>query len=317
MELFLYCFLILETKKEIRLDALFKEYKSYLKDKSNFEMQSFLNRLSDLAKIYYKLPQGGEIHELKFKDVEKRFFHVLENLEITTIFPLVLYLYKNVSNEQDLLKCLNLLESFLALRQVCQFTTKNYNKIFIQIIRTIEKYLPNGDNSIPILISDILKEVLYNFNDFGNRLPTEIEIKNAFHKNILSNKQAGEILFIIALYDIDSEYSDTKTLSSKSFSVEHIMPKMWEENWPDASLDDLGKFRRNNTLLTLGNLTLITKNLNSKLRNQAWESKKETLKDYSSLKMTTSYLGNEQWNEETIVERANQLFDKAMQIWKY
>jgi hypothetical protein len=134
---------------------------------------------------------------------------------------------------------------------------------------------------------------------------------------MLSNKQAGELLFIIALKDMDSEYSDSKTLSSKSFSVEHMMPKKWEENWAEPDFDELAKYKRKQKLLTLGNLTLITKNLNSKLRNQAWGDKKKTLKEYSSLKMTTAFLDKEAWNESTIEERANLLATKAIDIWKW
>jgi uncharacterized protein with ParB-like and HNH nuclease domain len=317
MELLLYCFLIIETKKEIRLDRLFKEYKLYLKGKTVEEKKDFLLRLSNLAAIYAKMPQEKELVEIKFSDSEKRFFHLLENLEITTIFPLVLYLYKNITDQQDLLKAFALLESFLALRQICKFTTKNYNNLFIQIIRAIEKPTDKEDPSSVDICSTQLREILACFTEFGNRFPTELEIKEAFKGSVLSNKQAGELLFIIALKDLDSEYSDSKTLSSKSFSVEHMMPKKWEENWGEPEFDELAKYKRNQKLLTLGNLTLITKNLNSKLRNQAWADKKKTLKEYSSLKMTTAFLDKEQWNENTIEERANLLATKAIEIWKW
>ncbi|MFD0863054.1 DUF262 domain-containing protein [Sungkyunkwania multivorans] len=317
MELLLYCFLIIETKKEIRLDRLFKEYKLYLKDKTVEEKKDFLLRLSNLANIYSKMPQEKELVEIKFSDSEKRFFHLLENLEITTIFPLVLYLYKNITDQQDLLKAFALLESYLALRQICKFTTKNYNNLFIQIIRALEKPIDKeGPTSVDIS-STHLREILASFTEFGNRFPTELEIKEAFKGSVLSNKQAGELLFIIALKDLDSEYSDSKTLSSKSFSVEHMMPKKWEENWGEPDFDELAKYKRKQKLLTLGNLTLITKNLNSKLRNQAWEDKKKTLKEYSSLKMTTAFLDKEQWNEDTIEERANLLATKAIDIWTW
>lgn len=317
MELLLYCFLIIETKKEIRLDRLFKEYKLYLKGKTVEEKKDFLLRLSNLATIYAKMPQEKELVEIKFSDSEKRFFHLLENLEITTIFPLVLYLYKNITDQQDLLKAFVLLESFLALRQICKFTTKNYNNLFIQIIRALEKPTDKEDPTSVDISSPHLREILASFTEFGNRFPTELEIKEAFKSSVLSNKQAGELLFIIALKDMDSEYSDSKTLSSKSFSVEHMMPKKWEENWGEPEFDELAKYKRNQKLLTLGNLTLITKNLNSKLRNQAWVDKKKTLKEYSSLKMTTAFLDKEQWNENTIEERANLLATKAIEIWKW
>ncbi len=317
MELLLYCFLIIETKKEIRLDRLFKEYKLYLKGKTVEEKKDFLLRLSNLATIYAKMPQEKELVEIKFSDSGKRFFHLLENLEITTIFPLVLYLYKNITDQQDLLKAFVLLESFLALRQICKFTTKNYNNLFIQIIRALEKPTDKEDPTSVDISSPHLREILASFTEFGNRFPTELEIKEAFKSSVLSNKQAGELLFIIALKDMDSEYSDSKTLSSKSFSVEHMMPKKWEENWGEPEFDELAKYKRNQKLLTLGNLTLITKNLNSKLRNQAWIDKKKTLKEYSSLKMTTAFLDKEQWNENTIEERANLLATKAIEIWKW
>tara|TARA_R110002096_G_scaffold97694_6_gene217678 strand:- start:14389 stop:16134 length:1746 start_codon:yes stop_codon:yes gene_type:complete len=317
MELLLYCFLIIETKKEIRLDRLFKEYKLYLKDKTVEEKKDFLLRLSNLATIYSKMPQEKELVEIKFSDSEKRFFHLLENLEITTIFPLVLYMYKNITDQKDLLKAFALLESFLALRQICKFTTKNYNNLFIQIIRALEKPTDKEDPTSVDISSAHLREILASFTEFGNRFPTELEIKEAFKSSVLSNKQAGELLFIIALKDLDSEYSDSKTLSSKSFSVEHMMPKKWEENWGEPDFDELEKYKRKQKLLTFGNLTLITKNLNSKLRNQAWDDKKKTLKEYSSLKMTTAFLDKEQWNEDTIEERANLLATKAIDIWTW
>lgn len=310
IELLLYCMLIIETKKEVRLEKLFSEYKLHLKEMDVEEKKQFLLRLNDLANLYLEMPQKEELIEFGFKNQTKRFFHLLENLEITTIFPLILYLYSNISDENELNSCFKILESFIALRQMCKFTTKNYNNLFIQIIRSLDKIKMEKK-----IDSNDLLEILKSFADFGNRMPTKLEVQEAFQNSILSNKQAGAILYTIALKDIDSEYSDTKTLSSKSFSVEHMMPKKWEENWSDVDLDDLSKFKRKQKILTIGNLTLITKNLNSKLRNQSWVNKKQTLKEYSSLKMTTSFLELDTWDEESISDRANQLCQKALEIW--
>ena len=310
IELLLYCMLIIETKKEVRLEKLFSEYKLYLKEMGLEEKKQFLLRLNDLANLYLEMPQKEELIEFGFENQVKRFFHLLENLEITTIFPLVLYLYTNISDENELNNCFKILESYIALRQICKFTTKNYNNLFIQIIRSLDKI-----KSEKKINANDLSDIIKSFNDFGNRMPTKLEVQEAFHSSVLSNKQAGAILYTIALKDIDSEYSDTKTLSSKSFSVEHMMPKKWEENWSDVNLDELSKFKRKQKILTIGNLTLITKNLNSKLRNQSWVNKKQTLKEYSSLKMTTSFLELDNWDEKSISDRANQLCHKALEIW--
>lgn len=308
MEVLLYCFLIIETKREVRLEKLFKEYKSYLKEKTVAEKKDFLCRLKEMAEVYYQWPQEKQLVEIKFEDSEKRFFHVLENLEITTIYPLILYLFQKIDDKTDRLKAFKALESYIALRQICKLTTKNYNNLFIQIIRQLDK---NG-----VASSEAIVDILKGFTENSNKIPSKEEVKQAFHEVQLSNKQAGEILYIIALKDISSEYADTKTLSSKSFSVEHIMPRMWEENWNHTPLNDLEKYQRTQKLKTLGNLTLITKNLNSKLRNQAWEDKIKTLREYSSLRMTTAYLNEPDWNEQTIINRANHLAEKAINIWQ-
>jgi hypothetical protein len=308
MEVLLYCMLIIETKKEVRLEKLFKEYKTFLKSKSVEDKKKFLIRLKDFAEVYYKWPQEKQLVEIKFDDEENRFFHVLENFEITTIYPLILYLFQKITDHTERLKTFGSLESYIALRQICKLTTKNYNNLFIQIIRQLDK----KEN----INQDALLEILKGFNENTNKIPNVDEVRKAFHEVHLSNKQAGEILYIIALKDIASEYADNKTLSSKSFSVEHIMPKKWEENWNHTPLNDLEKYQRGQKLKTLGNLTLITKNLNSKLRNQAWSNKKGTLQEYSSLRMTTAYLDEPQWDEQTIIKRANHLADKAIEIWQ-
>ena len=76
------------------------------------------------------------------------------------------------------------------------------------------------------------------------------------------------------------------------------------------------KINRYSQLKTLENLTLITKRLNSKLKNAAWVNKKKTLKNHSSLKITTDYLEKEQWDESTIAARAGELAKLSLQIWK-
>ena len=48
-----------------------------------------------------------------------------------------------------------------------------------------------------------------------------------------------------------------------------------------------------------------------------WSDKKKTLKEYSSLKMTTAFLDKDDWNESTIEERAAMLANKTVEIWNW
>jgi len=308
IDVLLYCYLLIQTQKDVSLEHLFKDYKDWLSGKSFDDKKAFLEGLKTYAEIYSSFPSGTELNNLKFDDKEKRFFHVIENLNITTIFPLVLFLYKEVADETERVQCLELLESYLVRRNIYRLTTKNYNNLFISIIKSVK-------SNLITTVFEALQNTLLSYTEETNRFPEDSDVKNAFANSILSNQHAKETLYIIALYQVKTLYNDVTALSSNSFSVEHMMPKKWEQNW--NALDTQEEINhRNYKLLTFGNLTIITKNLNSKLRNSAWSNKKSVLQQFSSLPLTTQYTLLDEWNETTINQRAEDLETIALQIWK-
>ena len=203
---------------------------------------------------------------------------------------------------------LKIIESYLVRRNVCRFTTKNYNNLFIQIIGKLAV--------LKSLSVDKLKTVLESFKEDTNRFPSDLEFKTAFSEEASSNTNAREILFCISLYQIYNPKNDIGKLSSSSFSAEHMMPQKWETYWDINGMSETEKINRNKKLKTLGNLTLVTKSLNSSMKNAAWEKKKKALKEFSHLKITTDYLGNAVWNERKINSRALDLARVALKIWR-
>jgi uncharacterized protein with ParB-like and HNH nuclease domain len=310
VDVLLYCYLLIEKEKDVSLEHLFKDYKAWLITKTFEEKKNFLETLKNYAEVYINLPSGTELNNMHFSDNEKRFFHVIENLNITTIYPLVLYIYNNVADVIEREKCFLILESYLVRRAVCKLTTKNYNNLFISLIRQLKGNIESKDS-----ISEKLGEILSGYTEDAARFPDSESFRNGFHNTKLSNQHAREILFIITLYQINTVLNDLTALSSNAFSTEHMMPKKWTENWY-VELTPEEIFERDRKLLTLGNLTIITKNLNSKLRNSAWDNKRTILNQFSSLPITTNYTSSQFWNEETISKRANDLTDLALVIWK-
>ena len=187
-------------------------------------------------------------------------------------------------------------------------TTKNYNNLFISIIKSIK-------GNIITNAFDALQTTLLGYTEDTNRFPEDIDVKQAFANSILSNQPAKETLYIIALYQVKTVLNDVTVLSANSFSVEHMMPKKWEQNWNALVTQDEKNFRFFK-LHTFGNLTIITKNLNIKLRNSAWSNKKTILQQYSALPLTTQYTALDEWDETTINSRAEDLEAIALQIWK-
>ena len=308
IEVLLYCYLIIQKKTAVELEKLFGEYKNWLHGKTPQEKVTFLKELKEYAAIYFKFPQGTELNEISFSQDEERFFHIIENLEITTVYPLILYIYKQVSDEKTRLKFLKILESYLVRRNVCRLTTKNYNNLFIQIIGKLIDLKSVTVNN--------LETVLKGFTEDTNKFPSDSEFKTAFSEEAISNANAREILFCISLYQIYNSKNDISKLSSYSYSTEHMLPQKWETNWDKKGMDEVAKIKRNNKLKTLGNLTLVTKSLNSSMKNAAWDQKKKALKEFSLLKITTEYIDNAEWDETTIDSRASDLASMALKMWK-
>lgn len=308
LELLLYTVLIIETGKEVRLDKLFNEYKAFLKDKETAAKRAFLERLKAHAETYREFPGDEELNEIGFDETEKRVFHVIEYLEITTVYPLLLFLYDRITDRSQRVEALVLLESYLVRRVVAGLTSKNYNRLFIQMMADVKK---QGD----IVNAASVRNVLASYEEDTNRFPNDAEFKRGFHETYLYNRTAQEVLFIIALRGLDPRLSDRHKLSTESYSVEHMLPKKWREHWRVPGMTEEQKAERDWSLKTLGNLTLVTQPLNSTMRNSSWSKKRKHLKEHSHLSITKNYLDLEAWDESTIIQRANDLGTIACKVW--
>lgn len=307
VELFLYSYLVILKETPVKLESLFKEFKSHIKEMNDDELISFATEIKSYALVYQELPDGENLADISFTEHEKRFFHLVREFEITTIFPLILYIFKKESDIIERVKILNVLESYLTRRTICKLTTKNYNNLFLSILTDVKK--------MENITGEKIHTLLLSFKDDTNRFPNDAEFKKAFHTASLINKYSREVLYCIALYQLNNDYVDNPKLNINGFSVEHIMPKKWKNHWynlPEGS-DEVA---RDYKLLTLGNLTLVKGKLNSSMRDSRWDKKKESLRKYSTLSQTTDYIGKPEWNENEITTRAENLCALALHIWK-
>jgi hypothetical protein len=153
-------------------------------------------------------------------------------------------------------------------------------------------------------------------------MPSDSELKEGFNNSKLVNNQSVGILYFIETKIRDKQKHSTSLLGLDRYSLEHIMPKKWENNWGKLS-NEQDKINRNRKLLTLGNLTIITASLNSSIKNGNWDTKrngngtKKGLNQYATgLDTFSQYLTLQDWNEQRITNRADFLYNEAVKIWK-
>jgi len=298
-----------EDKKAYqRGEELFSSYKHFIDKYCNKDKSVVLNDLISYAQKFKDIldPDNLERKTPSSSGIE-RMNVIVFGLNNTTIVPYILYIEMNVLDEAEKNKMYQLLEAYLMRRMVTHENTKNYNKQFTQYIRN------------EIDSSEKLENALKESDDSTMKIPTNEELLFGFQNSRLPNKQTKGILYLLESA-IRSEKAGVEILGFNSYSLEHLLPKKWRNNW--GALDDEKARERDYKLLTLGNLAIITQKLNASIKDADWETKKrgkkgnDGLNSCSSGLFTMEYvLNQDEWNEDKIETRAKWLYSKASNIW--
>lgn len=294
-----------------KVETLFESYKSLIK---NYELNKneILSEIKEYALLFkeyfdYDIIENELIDEFGVERINAIIF----GLDTSTLIPYILYVLKNNNDKKQVKELLEFIESYVMRRIIVNASTKNYKQLFS------ERLISNE-----IITKDQFVDFIEKSSEKINYLPNDQELEKGFNESILINKQSAGILYFIESKTRDRSKQATQLLGISKYSLEHLMPKKWENNW--GSLSDNDEItNRNRKLLTLGNLTIITQSLNTSIRDSDWITKKQGnqrkqgLIHYSAgIETLAPYLKLEKWDEEEIKNRANDLYKKALGIWK-
>jgi len=294
-----------------KVEQLFQSYKKFIKEYMNNDTITILNELKEYAIIFRDNFNSKIIEDdlVSHPGIE-RINALIFSMDNTTLIPYILFVLKENDDYEKNVELFDYIESYIVRRILVRAINKNYNQLFSD--RLIINDIKTKDGFINYLITQ---------DDKTNYMPKDDDLLNAFHNSILTNKTAAGILYLIETKIRKNSLHSTKLLGISKYSLEHIMPKKWENNWSKLySQTDI--YNRNRKLLTLGNLAIITQNLNSKIRDASWEDKKNGTNNnglivYSgNLETIAKYLNIKNWDETTIEQRANDLYNYAVNIWK-
>ncbi|MBF0966087.1 DUF262 domain-containing HNH endonuclease family protein [Corynebacterium argentoratense] len=293
-----------------RTGNLFQSYKDFIVRYCGGDKKLLLERMKPYAELFEKTFRPEACGEtMPAMSGMERINVLIFGLKNSTLIPYVLYLRKNASSHNEEIEMLRTLESYIMRRMVVRATTKNYNRLFNSLILN------------EVLTVKELVDSLEANSEATTYIPDDEEVKKGFAESKLTNLQAKGILYFIESA-IRPSASSTHHLGFDQYSLEHMMPKKWRNNW--ESLDDDMARNRDRALLTLGNLAIITSSLNSSIRDADWNAKKEGKGSKGGLKVcsdgiVTMGVANDKkvWDEAAITERGTWLADKAISVWRY
>jgi hypothetical protein len=282
VDLLLAYWLTITTRREVLVEHLFVDFKHWL-DESGARAAEVIKDLRDHADTYQRMLRMNE------HDSTAQLLDRMATVS-STPWPVLLYLHANHAVPQaqrDL--AARAIDSYVMRRAICGWTTKDYNRLFLQVTVAAEEAPAEaaGQAVVDTLASQTADSRIW---------PRDTDfIRGLLRPDLYLRVNRAQLRAL--LVGMENHLRTGKTepqpllkSADSRLSIEHLIPQKWEQHWPLAADDDEHRARRLNTIHQLGNLTLATSKLNPSISNKAWAEKREQLKSHSLLRLTTATL---------------------------
>lgn len=303
---YLTYWLVMKTARDVHAQQVFPTFRRLLLD-SEDSVESLLADLSHHAKEY------DLFSAYEPNSVEGRFFSRIDELDITTVFPLALLLFglpESVLPKSGRRQALRALESWLVRRMLIRANTKDYNKVFPILIGRVQQ---DPSNAAAIII-----ESLRTMEGPSRMWPRDADLRDRLLVDPVYGRisQARVRMVLGAVENWMRGERAEEFVGHARLHIEHILPQHWKTNWPPPpDADPMFVAERDAVKHRLGNLTLLTSKLNAEQSNAPWERKQALLNRHSVLLLNRNIADQEMWDEEAIHARGGRLIEAILQIW--
>jgi len=268
LDAFLTYFLTMELRKHINAQQIFLEFRQYVAPLAA-RLPQVMARFAAYGDIHRALDQRGELDAFEAEVM----WHV-DVLNTSAVMPLLLHVFAEY--EVDVRRgVLELLDSYLVRRVIVGGDAKGYGEVAVHVLRSL------AGAADPVAA---VRAQLATYRGKSAGWPSDADIARHVLDRSLADTQATRIKLILSIVDsrLRTSMSEKVEYDINDLTVEHLMPQSWNQHWP-LGATTAGERRR--LVYTLGNLTLVTRDLNGKLGNEPWAVKRATLTTHSRLNL--------------------------------
>jgi hypothetical protein len=318
--LFLNHWLVANTGEEVVAREVFDRFKRY-SDAADLPMLELLKRLHAASGAYRQLVMAassgrGPVERLGL------FAYRTSVLESEVVKPFILSLLdpeQPTVPDDQVLKALDVVESWMVRRMLVRATTKGYNQVIAELIGLLRK-------SDRTKAGEVVEQFFVKQRSASRYWPDNAELEQEL-TSMQAYRRLGRGRLRMVLEAIEDDLRGWvgakkglggERVTRGKFAIEHIMPRKWQANWP---LMEGGRDTERDRLIhNLGNLTLLTDKLNSKVSNGPWMGdggKRQALEGHDVLMLNRELLKDKPdvWSEDGIRLRADRLIHLIEEIW--
>ena len=304
LDVLLNYWLAMRTGSEVSPTRVFDTFRGYVDGREVPKVMSGVNK--DLANYREFETAKGRCDE------EKSFYYHVDVMQARVITPALLLLLSAEPGTR--MRAFDALESFLIRRMICRQTSKDYNRLILDLaVRLRENGLVRADT----VTAGFLKQQ----KAYAREWPSDEAVADAMASSPLYRLLTRGRLRLV-LEGVESRLRASgkpeQTTVPKNLTIEHLMPVGWNaKDWPlPKDVDaDAAVYERNTLIHSIGNLTLATQKLNSSMSNDPWDSKRDELQEHSVMLMNYELLSKPTWDEETILCRSRRMAELVSERW--
>lgn len=317
--IFLNHWLIARTGEEIVAREVFSRFKRYADDEAGVPMADLLDQIRRAAAVYRSFAEAAS-NLTGPTDRLGLFAYRTSTLESEVFKPVILMLLdpeERRLEDEDISRSFDTIESWLVRRMLVRATTNAYNKVSAELITQLKK---TGRESFATTIESFFRDqsVASRYWPDDDEIRSEVMTLMAY-----TRLRRGRLRMVLESIEDHRrgwqgkrEGLGGQRVARGKYAIEHVMPRRWQVHWP-LTPGGRSETERDQLIHTLGNLTLLTRPLNSKVSNGPWDGKRTALREHDVLKLNSDLLdeAGEAWTDESIRSRTGRLVSAVLEIW--
>jgi hypothetical protein len=310
--LFLNQWLVARTGEEVGPQATFNRFKSYVELECGQAMGDLLPVIKLQAQQYEAWTEAASRPGGSLSSTEMAVYRMQAG-GVEVLKPLLIWLHQPGRDipPASLDRIIQAAESWVIRRQLLRLSGGDLGRIVADVIAA------NLTAPAAELVDRVVSH-LARLNVTSTYWPGDEEVRRALTTEAAYSRfPRGRLRMILeAAEDHYRAETGQPQIERKGYPIEHLLPRSWKDTWPVATPEEAQA--RQERVHRLGNLTLLTTSLNSKIANGPWIVKRSALQDHNTITLTGRVVKRterQKWDEQLIDERTAELIDALLLVW--
>lgn len=317
--LFLNQWLMSRVGEETSPKQTFTRFKHFVEHEAGVTMAQLLPVLKRQAVLYQRWTERAADPHADLSVVELSVYRQQAS-EIELLKPILIWLHEPEGGYAEAVveRVVRAVESWVFRRALLRLPTADLGRVVADLIKT-HRATP------PAELASRVETYLSRLNVASTYWPGNAEIERVLATESAYRRfKRGRLrVFLEAAEDylrgyVGSSGRSGGRIARVGYPIEHIMPQKWETHWPVEGL--AAEERRREHIHRLGNLTLLTRSLNSSVSNGPWlgaGGKRAKLREHDVflLNRRIEDVSAEGWDESLVDGRTSELIEALLATW--